>query len=153
MAKKKLIDLYPYRLNNGKPEFLVLKRASGKIYQHQWRMIGGKVEQSETFWEAALRELKEETDLSPNRLWTIPSINQFYEHTSDTIHSIPAFAAEIGDDNSLSLDDEHSSYEWIDPKFVENYILWPEQRRLIHLTNSIIISNEILDDWLVPIHS
>lgn len=153
MAKKKLIDLYPYRLKNGKPEFLVLKRASGKIYQHQWRMIGGKVESGETFWEAALRELKEETDLSPNRLWTIPSINQFYEYKSDTIHSIPAFAAEIGVDSPLSLDDEHTSFEWIDPKFVEKYIIWPEQRRLIRLTNSIIISNEILDDWLVPIHS
>lgn len=153
MAEKKLIDLYPYRLKNGKPEFLVLKRASGKIYQHQWRMIGGKVESGETYWEAALRELLEETGLTPNRFWTIPSINQFYEHKSDTIYSIPAFAAEIGVDETLSLDDEHTSYEWIDSKLVENYILWPEQRRLIRLTNSIIISNEILDDWLVHIHS
>ena len=153
MPEKKLIDLYPYRLTDVNPEFLIFRRAKGKVYHKQWRMVGGKVKPGETYWQAALRELKEETAITPERLWTIPSINQFYEHSSDTIHSIPAFAAEVGAQEAPQLDDEHSDFKWIKAENVEKYILWPEQRRLIHLTNQIVTTNQILDDWLVPFQS
>lgn len=151
MAKKKLIDLYPYRIVEGLPEFLIFKRSKGKIYENQWRMVGGKVEPDETYWQAALRELKEETGLNPVTFWAIPSVNQFYEPKSDTIHIIPAFAAEINRTDRITLDDEHSEYRWIDSKQVENFIQWPEQIKLIQLSNRLITSNQILDSWLVPL--
>ena len=86
---KKLIDVYVYRIVEGEPQFLLFLRSAKKIYARQWRMIGGKVEQGEKYWEAALRELKEETGLIPSRFWTIPSINSFYEAKTDQIHQIP----------------------------------------------------------------
>ncbi|CAN5243317.1 NUDIX domain-containing protein [soil metagenome] len=151
MAEKKLIDLYPYKTEDKNVEFLLFRREEGKIYEGQWRMIGGKVKPGESYWEAALRELKEETDLQPEVLWTVPSVNQFYEHQSDTIHTIPAFAAEIAPTAIITLDDEHREFQWIKPEEVSNYIQWPEQIRLIKLTNQLIISNQILDDWRVPL--
>lgn len=151
MSKKKLIDLYAYRLLNSKPEFLLLKRSSGKIYANQWRMIGGKAEENETYWQAALRELNEETGLLPVKYWTIPSVNTFYEHKTDQIHNIPAFAAEIDPKSNIILDDEHSEAEWFSLENALSHIRWPEQKRLLNLTNQIIISNQILDDWLVSI--
>ncbi|MGF1670420.1 MAG: NUDIX domain-containing protein, partial [Balneolaceae bacterium] len=93
MYKKKLIDVYPYKIIDGKPQFLLLKRSRDKIYEGQWRMIGGKVEQNETYWQAALRELAEETKLKSNRFWSVPTVNHFYESSSDQIHLIPAFGA------------------------------------------------------------
>ena len=153
MSDKKLIDLYPYKLSGGKPQFLLFRRAKGKIYEGQWRMIGGKVKPGETYWQAALRELKEETSLEPITFWTIPSVNQFYEHSTDTILSIPAFAAEIASDDSIELDSEHSEYRWISPDEATDYIPWPEQNRLIQLTSQLINSNKILDDWRVPLSS
>lgn len=151
MAIKKLIDLYPYRLIGGKPQFLLLKRAKGKIYEGQWRMIGGKVNPGETSWQAALRELKEETRLVPVKFWAIPSVNQFYEAASDTIHAIPAFAAQVDEEVQPVLDDEHTGTTWADADSIQKYIHWPEQRRLVQLTNSIILSDQILDDWLIPV--
>ncbi len=112
MGKKKLIDLYPYRWIHEKPEFLLLKRSKGHIYEGQWRMIGGKVEEGETYWQAALRELKEETGLIPKKFWTLPGINQFYEPKTDQILSIPAFAAEIDPAHKPRLDEEHQKAEW-----------------------------------------
>lgn len=150
---KKLIDLYPYRVVDGKPEFLLFKRAKGKIYQDQWRMIGGKVEAGETYWQAALRELKEETGLSPVLFWTLPSLNSFYEHRSDLILQIPAFAAEISQHESPELDEEHTSFDWFSPERAEGKVPWPEQKRLLKLTNSLITQNKILDDWIVNIPS
>lgn len=153
MDDKKLIDLYPYRVVDSEVSFLLFRRAKGKIYEGQWRMIGGKVKAQETYWQAALRELKEETNLAPKSFWTIPSINQFYEHSSDKILSIPAFAAEIHPDETIQLDDEHNDFRWIKSKDASNYIQWPEQIRLIELTNRLINSNKILDDWRVPFSS
>ena len=153
MGEKKLIDLYPYRVVNGEVSFLLFRRAKGKIYEGQWRMIGGKVEDRETYWQAALRELKEETNVVPKSFWTVPSINQFYEHSTDKILSIPAFAAELHPDKPIRLNAEHTEFTWIQSDQASTYIQWPEQIRLIELTSRLITSNKILDDWRVPISS
>ena len=76
------------RMSSGVPEFLLLLRSKNKIYANQWRMVGGKVKEGETYWEGALRELKEELGLEPDFFWVIPSVNTFYEPSSDQLHQI-----------------------------------------------------------------
>ncbi len=148
---KKLIDVYVYRVMEGVPEFLLFLRSAKKIYAHQWRMIGGKVEEGEKYWEAALRELKEETGLIPEVFWTIPSINTFYEAKSDQIHQIPAFAVELKPEALPQLDDEHTEYRWISIEELDSYLSWPEQKRLIRLTYNLLINDQILPEWRIPI--
>lgn len=151
MAEKRLIDLYPYKFDGRNISYLLFKRAAGRVYNGQWRMIGGKVEQGESHWEAALRELEEETTLKPLLMWTIPSLNSFYEHQTDSILTIPAFAAEIDGTKTVTLDSEHSDYAWFSLDDAIDKIFWPEQRRLLKLTDSLLTSNQILEDWHVPI--
>lgn len=150
---KKLIDVYPYKMKAGQPVFLIFKRSSDKIYGEQWRMVGGKVKDGEASWEGALRELREETGLTPEKFWTIPSVNQFYEAKSDTIHSIPAFAAELKGDEEIQLDAEHSEFKWVSIEGIQPYISWPEQRRLMKLTYDILTDQflEILPEWIIDI--
>ena len=148
---KKLIDVYIYKIEKGEPLFLIFKRSAKKIYANQWRMVGGKVKEGETRWEAALRELKEETWITPETFWSIPSINQFYEAKTDTIHSIAAFAAEVQPRASVRLDDEHTDFKWITIDEISEFIPWPEQRRLMKLTHTILTENsyQILPEWLI----
>ena len=148
---KRLIDVYAYRIKEGEPEFLLLLRSAKKIYAHQWRMIGGKVKEGEKYWEAALRELHEETGLSPKEFWTIPSLNTFYEVNSDQIHHIPAFAVELSPEAAPNLDSEHTEYRWISIDELDSYLSWPEQRRLIRLTNDLLVNDQILPEWRIPI--
>jgi dATP pyrophosphohydrolase len=149
---KKLIDVYPYRINDKNVEFLILKRSSKKIYANQWRMVGGKVEEGETFWQAALRELNEEISEKPSSFWTVPSVNSFYEHKTDTIHQIPVFAAKIEwTDERIELDDEHTGYLWVNADQINEYIHWPEQKRLIRLINDILINQQILPEWIIDL--
>lgn len=152
MIKKKLIDLYPYRLDTDKPEYLLFRRSAAHIYAGQWRMIGGKVRENEMYWQAALRELKEETGLTPETLWVIPGVNQFYEPKTDQIHTIPAFAARLSPGSIITLEAEHSEFDWFPIEKAIKMILWPEQVRLLQLTDHILTSSKILDDWLVSIY-
>ncbi|MEP1150486.1 MAG: NUDIX domain-containing protein [Balneola sp.] len=149
---KKLVDVYPYRTNGKEVEFLILKRSSSKIYANQWRMIGGKLEESETYWAAALRELDEEISAKPMQCWTVPSVNTFYEHKTDSIHQIPAFAARLEwSDDKISLDDEHTGFLWVKAEQIDEYIHWPEQKRLIRLIEHILTNQQILPEWILDL--
>ena len=145
-----LVDVYPYRLNES-PEFLILKRAHGKQYAGQWRMIGGKIESCEAAWQSGLRELREETGLFPETFWTVPSVNQFYEAATDTLHHIPVFAAKVAADAIINLDEEHLEFKWIQSAELNTFIHWPEQQRLITLIHQILKSQKVLDEWKIPL--
>ncbi|HKL17404.1 MAG TPA: NUDIX domain-containing protein [Halalkalibaculum sp.] len=145
----RLVDVYPYRSKAADIEFLIVKRSSHKIYAGQWRMVGGKIEEDELAWEAGLRELKEETKQVPELFWVIPSINHFYNHRSNKIELIPAFAAKLNFRSQVELNEEHTEYKWIEHKEVENYLPWPEQKRLLKLTHYILSNQQILEDWKI----
>ncbi|MFN1833852.1 NUDIX pyrophosphatase [Balneola sp. MJW-20] len=150
---KKLIDVYPYRITENGVKFLVFLRSKKKIYADQWRMIGGKVDENESYWKAALRELNEETGLVPDHFWVVPSVNTFYEAASDMIHHIPAFAAQIPANEEIQLNEEHTSYKWISADEVQLYLRWPEQQRLIRLIQTILEdpSNRLLPEWEIAL--
>lgn len=148
-STKKLIDLYVYRKENHRIYFLLLQRSKEKIYSGQWRMIGGKTLEGEKRWQTALRELKEETGLIPDLFWTVPTLNHFYEPESDQTHFIPAFAAKVSGDSEIKLNDEHVAFKWLPVGDIPSYIYWPEQVRIIHCINELVINDKLLTDWII----
>ncbi len=150
---KKLIDVYVYRVRAGVPEFLLLKRASDKIYAHQWRMIGGKVKDGERYHEAAYREFREETDMQAKKYWVVPSVNTFYEARTDMIHHIPAFAMEVEAADEPRLDSEHVDHRWVSIGQLDEHLAWPEQKRLIELVYQIVSNDQILPEWTLETDS
>ncbi len=133
----RVVDVYPYRrVEGGTVEFLLMRRAASAVYTGQWRMVGGKIEPGETAWQAALRELREETGLAPERLWVLPSVNTFYEWTHDRVNLIPAFAARLTADPTP--DREHDAFAWLSAEAAAARLLWPEQRRLLLLADRLL---------------
>ncbi len=132
----RVVDVYPYRESAVNPEFLLLRRAPGTEYAGQWRMVGGKIESGETAWETAHREVTEETGHAPDRLWTLPSVNAFYEWQDDRINLIPAFAAALPGDPVL--DDEHDAFAWLPAEEAAGRLAWPEQQRLLRLADQTL---------------
>lgn len=142
-ATVRVVDVYPYRLGASGSEFLLLRRAAGVAYAGQWRMVGGKIEPGETAWQAALRELKEETGQDPARAWTVPSVNAFYEWQTDRLNLVPAFAAELDGSPATGgadpvLDDEHDAFAWLPAETAAERLRWPEQRRLVRLVATLL---------------
>lgn len=143
----RVVDVYVYRRRGTDPEFLLLKRAPDHIYAGTWRMIGGKIRADERAWEAAYRELVEETHLRPDPFWALPSVNVFYEWDADRINLTPAFAAEVAADPVL--DDEHIAFEWLSADDAVDRLVWPEQQRLLALTDRLL-ARPLPEAWIIP---
>lgn len=135
-AAIRVVDVYPYRWDGDRPTFLLMRRAASAEYAGQWRMIGGKIEPGEAAWQTALREVKEETSQTPTRLWSVPSMNHFYEWQHDRVNLIPAFAAEL--DTDPVLNHEHTDFAWYVAAEAIERLQWPEQQRLLRLTHQML---------------
>lgn len=112
---------------DGALEFLLLRRAAGRIYAGDWRMVGGKLEPGETAWQACLRELHEETRLTPVRLFVVPYLNRFYEWHKDRVNEIPVFLALTAGADPV-LDGEHDGFAWLAADPARDRLPWPGQR-------------------------
>jgi len=124
-----IVDLYVYRIREGRPEFLVLRRSPGRRLGGTWQSVHGRIEPGETAWQAALRELEEETGLRPERFHQIDSVNTFYAADEDTIHHCPSFAALVPAEAPIRLNEEHDAFEWLEPDAVIERFIWPGLRR------------------------
>ena len=71
-------------------KFLVTQRPKEKSYSFFWEFPGGKVENNENFYDAAIRELKEELNIevSKEKLILIDNVNYSYKKNRIIIMSV-----------------------------------------------------------------
>jgi dATP pyrophosphohydrolase len=136
-----MVTCYPVRpAPDGRlGEVLQLRRAPGEFLAGAWSTVHGKIEAGETAWEAALRELREETSLVPVEFYHLDTINQFYTADGDTVWHVAAFCAVVARDARVTLNEEHDAHRWIDRTRFDRDFLWPgERRQLEELTREIL---------------
>lgn len=126
-----LIAAFVYRLPATGPELLVLRRAPGAWMAGTWHMVYGKIEPGETAWQAALREMAEETGLRPVAFYQLEMVDTFYIARQDAVYHCPCFAAQVSADAVVQLDDEHDAFDWLTPDQAAKRYTWPGQRRAV----------------------
>ncbi|MGB3497404.1 MAG: NUDIX domain-containing protein [Rhodanobacter lindaniclasticus] len=92
-------------------QMLLLRRA-GSYLHGAWSYVAGHVEAGETGWQAAMRELREETALAPEGFWATSFCEQFYRASVDAVELVPAFVARVAGDALPRLNGEHSAFRW-----------------------------------------
>lgn len=124
-----LVEAHIFRQKNEKEiEFLLLKRAPYEKYSGIWQMVTGAINDGEKAFETAIREIKEETDLNPEKFWVVPNVNSFYDHKNDVICEVPVFAAQVKRKVSVKISDEHSEYKWVNLEEAKKLLAWKGQR-------------------------
>ena len=126
----------------GTHEFLQLRRVPGDDPMGgAWAVVRGGIEAEETAWKAALRELREETGLTPLEFYQVDTIDQFYLATADTLWHAPGFCALVDRDAKITLNDEHDAFRWVSRDRIDAEFLWPGERAQL-----AELCREILDD-------
>lgn len=114
-------------------EFLLLKRSEIDIYPGVWQMVTGAIQKNERAYYTALREIKEETGLIPEKLWVVPYVNSFYSIKRDHICMVPVFAACVTNRDKVIISEEHTEFQWVDKATALKLLAWPGQRNSVEV--------------------
>ncbi|MFL0372936.1 NUDIX domain-containing protein [Paenibacillus amylolyticus] len=91
---------------------LMLKRA-GRMLHNEWCYVGGGIEKGEKAWEAALREVHEETGITKVQLYSANQFEQYYSPMEEYIYIAPVFVGYVDEDQPVRLNHEHTEYQWM----------------------------------------
>ncbi len=135
-------------------EFLVLQRSDDEeIYPGLWQIVSGGIEPGEKAYEAALREVKEETGFTPLALYNTPLTNTFYFHTNDSVNVSPVFAAEIDRSAVIQLSDEHKDFRWMVREEAVAQLVWPGQKKAIQIIDEYIVRRNPSEEFMkIPLN-
>jgi dATP pyrophosphohydrolase len=139
------VEICVFKFENGYPQYIILKRSEEeKIYPGIYQLITGTIEKGDTAIKTALREIREEIQISPKNFWSVPFINSYYVHTRDIVNHSPVFLAEVQSDRFPVLSEEHQSYTWHDYESAVRVLTWDSQRRALKIINDFLTGK---DDW------
>ena len=123
------VSLYPFKVEAGRPWYLLLRRGADRHLPGAWQAVHGHVDEGESSARAAVRELLEETSLAPVSLWAADFVERFYEARTDEIHLVPCFAALVS--GEVKLSDEHDASRWLSAREAANLFTFENQRAAI----------------------
>ncbi len=107
------VDVWPYRMHQGEAEFLLLHRVAADDAPAFWQGVSGWIEADELPHLTALRELREETGLAAEALFTVDAIFDLYQWRRGTVETIVPFAARVADGIDPVLSHEHDDWRWV----------------------------------------
>ena len=139
--KSFVVSAYICKKDASGGKFLLIKRTSEYLHD-SWQQVSGKVEPGELGWEAALREIKEETGIVPDRFYSADFIERFYEPNQNTINLVPVFVGFVDEDIVVQLSDEHSDYIWVTSDEAYGYLHFSQQRESITHIQHVFLDNE-----------
>lgn len=139
----RIVEVCVFRFVRDRPEYLMLKRSPDeKIYPDLWQFVSGSLDEGEKAFDAALRELKEETGLIPQRFWVVPHANMFYDPAYDAVNVSPLFAAQVDPEARPTLSSEHGVFEWLPFVEARRRLVWPGQRLGLEIIDEYILGGE-----------
>lgn len=127
-------------------EILVLKRTDPSL-EGVWSLVTGHVDDDETGWGAALREVVEETGLTPTSFYTANFCDQWYNPHANVIEIVPIFVAYVERDADVTLNHEHSEHKWMSAEDAIKYVPFHGHKTMLEHACHTFVDNEP-PEWL-----
>ena len=135
------VSAYLCKKDDDGGKILLLERTSQYV-NRTWQEISGLIEPRETAWEAALREIKEETSLTPYRFYSADFVERFYEHGQNVINLVPVFVGYVHEDAQVHLSEEHSDYMWVRTAEALEHLHFSQQKEATLHVQAAFLDNE-----------
>ncbi|HWL08507.1 MAG TPA: NUDIX domain-containing protein [Planctomicrobium sp.] len=136
------------RSHHGEFELLMARRAEEKYMGGTWQLISGGLEPNETAWQGALREMREETELTPIEFYRLSTLTNFYRPDNDSLNTAPMFCAIVEENASVTINHEHSEFEWVDVYEADSKLMWPSDREALDELRSVILDNALAKEFM-----
>jgi 8-oxo-dGTP pyrophosphatase MutT (NUDIX family) len=118
-----VVDVFVFRHRANGLRVLALRRAEGTRCTGAWEIVHGRLEPDERPEDAAVREVREETGLTVERLYNL-TCQPFYLHRLSTVQMAVVFVAFVNSD-TIQLGAEHDQGEWLSPDEAMDRLSWP----------------------------
>jgi len=110
------------------PEYLLIRRAPGRIFPGLWQCVTGGVEPGERITDTVLREVREETALGGEAIDAFFDLDlsyEFYDEGPDALVTAAAFAMRVRPDAEPRLSEEHDAMRWEVREAALRLAVWP----------------------------
>ncbi len=145
-----LVECWVFRVPPAsEPEFLLIRRAPGRIFPGLWQCVTGGLESGERIPLAALREVHEETGFGPAEIeafYDLDQVSQFYDEGPDSIVAAAIFAVRVRPDAEPTLSHEHDGARWARHEDALRHVVWPSYRDTIDRILGNLLDPEI-EGW------
>ena len=129
--KSKYIEAHIVKIHMNELFHLALKRSKEQVFPNIWQPITGKIKPDEAAYDAAKREIKEETGIIVDEIFVLPKITTFYLPEDDTIYLSPVFLYLAQPDVQIEISIEHSDYKWMKKNEALNNYVWQGQKESV----------------------
>ncbi|MCW8915369.1 MAG: NUDIX domain-containing protein [Magnetovibrio sp.] len=107
-----------------------------------WSLVTGHVDDEETGWHAAYREVIEETGITPTSLYAANFVDQWYNTHANVIELVPLFVAYVKADTQVKMNDEHSELKWLRIRDAIDHIPFHGHKTALEHIRHTFIENE-----------
>jgi dATP pyrophosphohydrolase len=132
-------------------QVLVLQRAAGTRCPGSWETVHGHIERErvELPEVAAVREVREETGLTVERLYNV-TVQPFYLHRYKAVQLAVVFAAFVAEESHIALGPEHQRAEWLTVDEALARYTWPRSRAALNDIVDLLASGDagVVEDVL-----
>lgn len=136
------------RPHGGGHQLLMARRAAGKYMGGTWQLISGGLEPGETAWQGALREMLEETGLAPAEFYRLSALTSFYRPDNDSFNIAPMFCAIVGEGAVVTIDPEHTAFDWVNVDEAASRLMWPSDRQALEELREVILGGGIAREYM-----
>jgi dihydroneopterin triphosphate diphosphatase len=136
------------RPHHGSFELLMARRAEGSYMGGTWQLISGALEPDETAWQAALREMREETALRPVEFYRLSTLTRFYRPDNDSLNTAPMFCAVVAENAVVLMNDEHTEFEWVHVEQAPARLMWPSDREALAELRTVILGDGLAKEYM-----
>jgi dATP pyrophosphohydrolase len=129
-------------------QLLMARRTASKYMGGTWQLISGGLEPNEAAWEGALREMREETGLAPQEFYRLSTLTSFYRPDNDTLNTAPMFCAIVDEAAEVSINHEHTAFEWVDVTEADSRLMWPSDREALNELRTVILAGGMAKEFM-----
>ena len=131
-----VVDVYVIRHRAAGPSgpggwrVLCLQRAHDTRCPTAWETVHGRLEAGERPEDGALREVREETGLDAERLYSI-CVQPFYLQKFGVVQQAVVFCAFVAEPAEVALGPEHQAHRWLTVDEAMRTFVWPRERQAL----------------------